>query len=454
MNTLLWNKILEFNPDHPLSEYGFTTRLAKENFWTTDFSERAIMEYKKFMYLAGTSDLMVSPSPVVDVVWHQHLIFTQSYSDLCTIIGKNIQHIPSTHNKEDATKFRLAKERTKKYYREIFGEQPVDIWEYDDMFESLHLKKGAVKIRTFVICGIAAFMALIIPSYYLLKPYYIHIDNPDFLINYLSIAAFVFIGLDIYNRTYLNKMVSGFQKHSFVMNLRPPELIYLKTGDIYDVIHGSINKYIERGKIIASNKNGLEPVAGWYPETTEEFAVHDALYEEKSYQYPVLLKRLEHKPVFTNTVNAMEALKKYIIKSKKFGQLFYLNFAVLSIAVMPAVIRVLTGTFRHKPTAQVVIVMWVAAIASGYYLIRLTSFICTNVIPRYYKTIIIPQVSKDDDDSWSYFLLGTTALSASFIPMIDIIERKKKFGGGNCGGSSCGSGCGSSCSSCGGCGGD
>ena len=78
MNHELWNKISEYNFDEPMSEYGFSTRLANENFWTKDFTEKAIAEYKKFMYLAATSDLMVSPSEIIDVVWHQHLIFTQS----------------------------------------------------------------------------------------------------------------------------------------------------------------------------------------------------------------------------------------------------------------------------------------------------------------------------------------------------------------------------------------
>jgi len=88
MKSALWTKILQFDFDEPLSEYGFSTRLAHENRWTKHFTEQAIVEYKKFMYLAATSNFMVSPSEIVDVVWHQHLIFTQSYQDFCKPIGK------------------------------------------------------------------------------------------------------------------------------------------------------------------------------------------------------------------------------------------------------------------------------------------------------------------------------------------------------------------------------
>ena len=61
-----WQRVLEFDIENVRSEYGFATRLAKENFWTKDFTQRAIMEYRKFMFLAANADLMVSPSPVVD----------------------------------------------------------------------------------------------------------------------------------------------------------------------------------------------------------------------------------------------------------------------------------------------------------------------------------------------------------------------------------------------------
>ena len=83
MNKQLLNEVLAFSFDGEFSEYGFSTRLAKENSWTKNFTEQAILEYKKFMYLAATANAMVSPSEIVDIVWHQHLIFTQSYKKFC-----------------------------------------------------------------------------------------------------------------------------------------------------------------------------------------------------------------------------------------------------------------------------------------------------------------------------------------------------------------------------------
>lgn len=225
MNKELWDHILQFDFDDPPSEYGFTTRLANENYWTKAFTELAILEYRKFMYLAATSEMMVSPSEIVDTVWHQHLIFTQSYSSFCTLIGKQIQHIPSTHNREEFAKFRQAKERTQELYTSVFGEQPKGIWEYQGMFESLNLDKAKFKIRTFLVFGILGFIALIAPCYFLLSPIYVEIHNPYFVIGFIALCLLAFAGLEFYNRNQLRNIVTGFDKDSFVYHLKPYELV-------------------------------------------------------------------------------------------------------------------------------------------------------------------------------------------------------------------------------------
>jgi hypothetical protein len=73
---------------------------------------------------------MISPSEIVDVVWHQHLIFSQSYETFCALLGKKIAHIPSTHSKNESAKFKLAKDRTQRLYAENFGSQPAEFWEF------------------------------------------------------------------------------------------------------------------------------------------------------------------------------------------------------------------------------------------------------------------------------------------------------------------------------------
>jgi len=130
MDKILWGKVLNFNFDLQTDQYGFSTRLALENHWTLYFTQTAILEYKRFMFLAATNNEMVSPSEIVDIVWHQHLIFTNSYTNFCDVLGKRIEHIPSTHNRSEFEKFQKAKDRTKELYNSNFGTQPVEVWDY------------------------------------------------------------------------------------------------------------------------------------------------------------------------------------------------------------------------------------------------------------------------------------------------------------------------------------
>ena len=139
MDNILWKKVEAYNFDFPISEYGFSTRLAYENNWTINYTQKLILDYKKFMFLAATSNVMVSPSAVIDIVWHQHLIFTQLYNDFCDVLGKRIEHIPSTHNKAEKEKFKEAKEATLVLYETTFGKQPEEFWGCENLAETLLL---------------------------------------------------------------------------------------------------------------------------------------------------------------------------------------------------------------------------------------------------------------------------------------------------------------------------
>lgn len=456
MDNNLWTKILEFDLDNPISEYGFSTRLANENFWTKDFTQKAIIEYKKFMYLAGTSEFMVSPSEIIDIVWHQHLIFTQSYSDFCNVIGKNIQHIPSTHNKEDFEKFKQAKERTRKFYNNVFKQQPIEFWQYSGMYEALNLEKSNFKIRTFIILGIVAFIILILPFYFLLESVYIQIENPNFIISYISLIIFTILGLEFHNKRFLDSVVRSFGDFAFINNLQPFELIYLKTKRLSNVVHGNVNQLIKQKKIFINKDNSLELNINSHAKNIEEFTTIETLRHLGKVNYPVLLRQLVNKPVFGNVSNSMDAFKKYFTKSKVFGKLFYLNFSVLATVLMFGLIRLSTGLLRDKPATQIFILLFLSTIIAAAFLWRLTRLICTYTVPKFYKNEILPKNKKIDNWEWQYFLFGTAVLSTSFIPMVKNIEKNNNSSS-SCGttcGSSCSSGCGSSCSSCGGCGGD
>jgi hypothetical protein len=457
MNNTLWEQVLQFDFDIPFSEYGFSTRLANENKWTKSFTSLAIVEYKKFMYLAATSGYMVSPSEIVDIVWHQHLIFSQSYQDFCVLLGKQIQHIPSTHSKHEADKFKEASERTQKLYVANFGEQPKSIWTYNSMLGSLNLDAAKLEFKGGIIVGLLLFACVSVPAYFFLRLMYITIDNPDFIINFIGLACITFAGLEVFNRLKLYQVTELFDKASFIFHLEPFEIIYLKTEKLSSILNGTINELVDAKRVKINNDKTIELLPAEEAESTqssEHLQVISQLNDAAKISYILLMQQLAAKPVFRNTANCMNAFKKHIVNSKKFRNLFYVNFGILLILLLFGVIRLVTGILRDKPIVFIALAVVVLAVLAVVYLNRLSSLMCTNTLPYLYKKKILPSRKVEHNWQWSYFLLGSAALKTSLVALDKFMERKNSSGGMSSCGASSDSSCGSSCSSCGGCGGD
>ena len=454
MHSDLWIKIQQFDFDRPFSEYGFSVRLAAENYWTENFAREAIEEYKKFMFLAATSNEMVSPSPIVDIVWHQHLIFTQSYHDFCTILGKHIDHVPSTHSRAQFQRFEKAKNTTAILYREYFGNQPRSIWEYETMSGILGLSSSGFGIKKIVGTAIIVFPALLLPIYYLLRPIYIQIENPYFLTYYIGIAGVSFILLERSNRRKLKEAFHSWPKESFLHKLSPYELTYLSGGKMNDVIHGAVNEMFEKNVLMLRDKQ-IHMDSSYTPQSPMEATIMETYQHEDITNYSTFLHKLVLKPVFASLLATIDSFKEFFLGSTVFIRRFILNLGVLSILFMAGSVRLLTGVARHKPVGYISVVLFVILVLTIIFLRRFTRLLTVKVVPEYYRTTVIPELDQSSLLKWSFFLFGYSALMGSFRPLVTYVERRAvsdETGSSSSCGSSCGSG-GSSCGSCGGCGG-
>lgn len=445
---MLWQTILGFDLDYPLSEYGFSTRLETENSWTTNFAHHAIIEYKKFMFLAAVSDSMVSPPEIVDIVWHQHLIFTQSYNHFCALLGKKIEHIPSTHNRSDERKFRLAKEHTQKIYREHFGEQPAVYWEYENIYSPLLLEKSRFSIDKIIAGGMLLFFPLLFIVAQLLKPLYTNIRNPFFVMGYILFVIFIIIVLNKYNRLKFSRLTARWDKQSFIFNLSPLELVYLKGSKIIGIVNGVINHLVKENKvsILPGMVLAVHDITGIKNAT--ELSVIETIKENARIRYPALLRKMVLKPVFCKTVLSIDGFKKYFRESGFFIRLFFINFSILGFALMLGTARIVTGVMRHKPVTIIAFIVLIFVIAIIIFLSLLKLQIGSYVIIQYHQQ----NRPSGEEWEWQYFLLGSAVFVPAFMPLI---EAENAGSGGDSGGSSgCSSGCGSSCGGgCGGCGG-
>ncbi len=128
---VLWDRIASFSIDEGDEALTFPRRLARENGWTTAYANRAIEEYKRFMFLAVVAGHPVTPSDQVDQVWHLHLTYTQSYWDrFCgQVLNKPIHHGPTKGGPEEAEKFDRWYQNTLESYTRFFDQEPpADIW--------------------------------------------------------------------------------------------------------------------------------------------------------------------------------------------------------------------------------------------------------------------------------------------------------------------------------------
>jgi len=139
----LYQRIQAFSIDDPDAAYPFRKKLASENGWSESFTQQAIQEYKKFVFLAVACEHEVSPSDVIDRVWHLHLIYTESYwGEFCpNVLGISLHHNPSKGGLSEQEKYSGLFYETLESYQAFFGEiPPPDFWQ-DPHIE--HVKKNS-----------------------------------------------------------------------------------------------------------------------------------------------------------------------------------------------------------------------------------------------------------------------------------------------------------------------
>jgi uncharacterized protein (TIGR04222 family) len=126
----LYQRIQEFSLDEPESQLSFSKRLAKDNGWSLSYTQRAIAEYKKFVFLAVVTGHPVTPSDQIDQVWHLHLSYTRSYwQNFCpNILQMNLHHNPTRGGLAEGLKFEDWYSKTLDSYQQFFGMPPNDIW--------------------------------------------------------------------------------------------------------------------------------------------------------------------------------------------------------------------------------------------------------------------------------------------------------------------------------------
>jgi hypothetical protein len=126
----LWERIQAYAFDRADDEVTFVDKLCREHGWLKPFALQAIDEYRRFAWLAMSAGHLVSPSDVVDQVWHMHLMYTRRYwDDWCAaVLGGKLHHDPATGRSGEKAGLGDAYTQTLNSYRKRFGDPPGDFW--------------------------------------------------------------------------------------------------------------------------------------------------------------------------------------------------------------------------------------------------------------------------------------------------------------------------------------
>lgn len=157
----LWHRLEGYSfHERPLTQ-SLVDRLVEETGHPVDVCYTLVEEYRRFMYLAGSSSENLAPSPIVDMVWQMHTEDTVAYyEDFCPrILGRTIYR-PEGDSAPPPFQDDPDYIRTLEYYAQEFGRPQVQYWPDPDF--------ALEKLSHFVfwMIGFAAFvLAAVFQSY-------------------------------------------------------------------------------------------------------------------------------------------------------------------------------------------------------------------------------------------------------------------------------------------------
>jgi hypothetical protein len=455
----LWEKIQNFSLDDPYSSYPLSKKLAQQNNWSISFTNKAIEEYKKFIFLCCISPTGASPSEIVDEVWHMHLTYTENYwVDFCkNTLQQDVHHHPSKGGIAEKSKHVNWYNETLTLYEATFkSPPPANIWPPsstaaavidEDIYDPFFLK------RIVLVFSIAVLFFILAINLY-------HTKGPAFLL-YFSIICVA--GLTAIWLTQKNKE-QRLQQIVFA-NMPQQFTVY----EITRFIHGPHRSYqtalvdlLKRG-IIETSGSGYRILA--LPASiaaTEKNQLLSSLIS--NYKNGDLFSYLEGLGIADSDALKHPAFERLLQFSQKVD---YPKFIIPGIVLLLGVIRTLQGIANDKPVGFLIMLM---AAFTGITLLMLSMFSYTKIVKDMVQDFWDRQNAEGNSDDVvnNFSVLGTAAIAGfaeySFLSsdFSYYTPQHQRWTGGDwtstssCGGSSdgggggCGSGCGGGCGGCGG----
>ncbi len=360
-------KLQSFPFDEPGASRPFSARLREENGWSEDLASRAIDEYRRFLVLAAFAGHRVSPSHIVDEVWHLHLLYTRSYWDeLCgKVLGFSLHHEPSRGGTDSAA---LAADymRTLSSYERLFNEAPPrDLWPSPNTAFSHHPKATSPKLSTFF--GVAAVATPFSLPMVADVPGPLSMTGPAFLLLYLFAAPASALLAVAMRRTLCDA-----QSHEFALSLPfgSADIAYLRGGPTHAVDVTLVDLIVQRRLRFAAATNRIEPDSSDAPLEEAGYRVEARIAKPSPFE-DAMLKRVGSGVALAKLRNdAAEDAKSFVgahLVTKglvhdehRARPMFWLPMATALVFPVIGVLRIVMGVLHDRPVELLVVlsIVW------------------------------------------------------------------------------------------------
>jgi len=464
----LYERVQAFEIDQPGASFPYSRRLAKENGWSYEFTERVIVEYKRFAFLAMAAGHWVSPSKIVDEAWHLHLTYTKNYWEVfCPqILGKPLHHHPTEGGTEEKAKFEDWYGRTFDSYRRLFGEEPpADIWttgpepaKPPEVDRERHwvIRKPVIRFRAryLVLASVLAVVIGCTGQSTGVNP--LDWMGPDFLVFYLGLSAVGLIAAVISKNLTLR--LSADQRQN-IPSLDPFEVACL-TGGRQRVADVAIMRLVHQNALFVDPRTRALIVTNPAFETSwpAERAIFYTAIRGQSTR--IRDARMYAAPAALEVENRL--IDRGLLRGKENSADALIPFGIASIAPLIGIVKIYIGIQRERPVEILVFLVIVSLIIAAAILFnrsRVTPLGQAAIaqLRERYAYMRRPGSEFDsmtsDDIGLSVGLYGVTAMSQSpLAPVVATLGPNPDGSGGFIPGGFT-SGGGGSCSSGGGCGG-
>ncbi|MBS1661428.1 MAG: hypothetical protein JST68_10300 [Bacteroidetes bacterium] len=470
----LWDKIQAFTIDDAAAERPFSAKLAALQRWSPLFTQKAIGEYKKFLFLCCILDNGAAPSKVVDEVWHLHLTYTRSYwIELCQgTLGKEIHHHPSTGGVAEDEKHRDWYGETLRAYKEVFGmEAPVDVWPTPagDVAVSEDAG-GGVKAFLRSVFSRAAIGVVLLPflfiaaAYHTINPF--ELGGPHFLV-FFPVFGVALMAVHILLRVEARRRL----RESLEADFPPDVSIYQIADPLFGkqrALQAAIIQLKERGLLelqgddrFLVRKDHYSPDSG---ETNPLIAAFERAANGSVVSYEEIMVGWYDRWKFTHP-----SLDRLEVRVRRIGR-FLPYYIPQLLFVFVFIARMAQGLANDRPIGDLMKEMALMSFVFVTITVLLVRGMMVPVIVRKLFSERVDGLNGADYVAGRYTLIGTSAIidypegpvltklfgayvSIGALGSFNARDRRGGDGGSSCsGGGSCGSSGGSSCgSSCGGC---